>query len=83
VLSPRGDNGLFVPSGFAHGCLTLSNESHVLIDTDNYYVSEHGTGIVWDDPGSNIEWALSVGDLIISSVHKGYSSFEKLKTTNG
>jgi dTDP-4-dehydrorhamnose 3,5-epimerase len=83
ALSPQGINGLFVPSGFAHGCLTLSSESHVVIDTDNYYAEEHGAGIVWDDPELGIEWAVTGNELIISPAHKEYPSFKDFKMRYG
>ncbi|WP_405234363.1 dTDP-4-dehydrorhamnose 3,5-epimerase [Lentisalinibacter salinarum] len=46
---------LFVPAGFAHGFLTLADESEVLYEMTDYYAPDLGRGIRWDDPSLGIE----------------------------
>jgi dTDP-4-dehydrorhamnose 3,5-epimerase len=46
---------LFVPAGFAHGFLTLLDESWVLYEMTDYYAPELARGIRWDDPALGIE----------------------------
>ena len=46
---------LFVPTGFAHGFLTLTDETEVLYEMSDYYEPDLGRGIRWDDPRLGIE----------------------------
>lgn len=46
---------LFCPAGFAHGFLTLADESEVLYEMSDYYAPELSRGIRWDDPALGIE----------------------------
>ena len=48
-------DALFVPAGFAHGFLTLSDDSEVLYEMSDYYAPELARGIRWDDPILGIE----------------------------
>jgi dTDP-4-dehydrorhamnose 3,5-epimerase len=55
------DNGLqlWVPPGFAHGFLTLSDTADVLYKATAYYAPEHERILAWDDPRLRIEWPLA------------------------
>lgn len=46
---------LFVPAGFAHGFLTLEDESEILYEMSDFFVPELARGIRWDDPVLGIE----------------------------
>jgi len=48
--------GIVVPNGFAHGYLTLEDNSSLLYFMDKPYVSESAKGIAWDDPTLQIAW---------------------------
>lgn len=52
------DNGLalFVPTGFAHGFLTLSEEADVLYKVSGYYRPDAERGLHWNDPRVSIDW---------------------------
>ncbi len=55
------DNGLmlFIPKGFAHGFLTLSEEAEIIYKVSGAeYSKEHDRSIRWDDPDINIKWPL-------------------------
>ncbi len=54
-LTPN-DGWLLVPKGFAHGFVTLSDNTKVFYKVDNYYNKDHEQGIRWDDPYFNIAW---------------------------
>lgn len=56
VLSAENKRQMWVPPGFAHGFLTLSETADFLYKTTDYYSVEHERCIRWDDPGINIDW---------------------------
>ena len=55
-----GENGLmlYLPAGFAHGFLTLSDSAEVLYKCTEEYSPAHDRGILWNDPDINIPWAI-------------------------
>jgi dTDP-4-dehydrorhamnose 3,5-epimerase len=61
-LKPRNDSGelelLWIPEGFAHGFLVLSETAEVLYKTTNLYYPSGERSILWDDPTLNIAWPL-------------------------
>ncbi len=60
VLSAENRRQLWIPEGFAHGFLVLSEEAEFLYKTTDYYAPEHERCIRWDDPALGISWP-SVG----------------------
>lgn len=57
-LSGENMRQLWIPEGFAHGFLTLSDTAEFLYKTTNYFSAEHDSGITWDDKTINISWPL-------------------------
>ncbi len=55
-LTAEKGNQLYVPAGFAHGFLTLENDTEVCYKVDNHYSAEHDRSIRYDDPQFSIEW---------------------------
>lgn len=56
ILSAENNKQIWIPEGFAHGYLTLSDTSEFLYKTTNYYSPEHERCIAWDDNTINIMW---------------------------
>ena len=77
MLSADDNSCLFIPRGFAHGFLVLSQNAVVNYKVDNYYDSKSDSGILYNDKTLNIEWKLSDQDIIISDKDKQLPGFEK------
>jgi dTDP-4-dehydrorhamnose 3,5-epimerase len=56
VLSSHNKKQLYIPEGFAHGFLTLSDVSEYTYKTTNFYSFDHERCILWNDATLNIEW---------------------------
>ena len=56
VLSAENKKQFWVPEGFAHGFVVLSEVAEFLYLTTDYYAPEHERSIRWDDPRLNITW---------------------------
>jgi dTDP-4-dehydrorhamnose 3,5-epimerase len=66
---------LFVPRGFAHGFLTLSDTASVLYKCDNYYNPGAEGGIHFNSPELNIEWWIGPNDLLLSEKDKNLPKY--------
>lgn len=51
---------LYVPEGFAHGFLTLSDNAEVFYQMSEFYMPDYARGIRWNDPVFNIEWPIDI-----------------------
>ncbi len=59
-LSAENKRQLWVPPGFAHGFLVLSEGTEFLYKTTNYWHPEHERSLLWNDPALRIDWQLAV-----------------------
>ncbi|MCL2429741.1 MAG: dTDP-4-dehydrorhamnose 3,5-epimerase, partial [Alphaproteobacteria bacterium] len=57
-LSADNHRQLWVPPGFAHGFLVLSDTADFLYKTTDYYAPEHERTVAWNDPAIGIKWPL-------------------------
>lgn len=64
-LSGENKRQLWIPEGFAHGFLTLSESAEFLYKTTNYYAPQSEGSIRWDDPQVGIEWPIE-GEVSLS-----------------
>ena len=66
-LSGENKKQLFVPRGFAHGFLVLSDTATFAYKVDNTYAPEFDAGIRWNDKGLNIQWGLEESEVLVSA----------------
>ena len=86
-LSEKNKKMLFVPKYFAHGFLTLENDTQIFYKCDNFYNPKSEAGIMWNDSDLNIEWnfkkyGINENELIISEKDKKNMSFKEYKKIN-
>ncbi len=67
VLSAENQRQIWVPPGFAHGFLVLSETADFLYKTTDYYVPEHERCITWNDPELAVAWPLIGLELRLSA----------------
>jgi len=67
LLSGENKRQLFVPRGFAHGFLVLSDTATFAYKVDNTYAPEFDAGIRWKDKELNIQWGLEESEVLVSA----------------
>ena len=65
-LNANSQTGLFIPKGFAHGFMTLSNTAEFLYKTTDYYSPDHECSIHWNDSSIGIKWPITTTNPILS-----------------
>ena len=75
ILSAQNRHQLWVPVGFAHGFLVLSDVAEVEYKCSDYYAPEFERSIRWDDPEIGIEWPLPSGDPPVLSTRDATAPF--------
>ncbi len=82
-LSEENKHILWIPEGFAHGFLTLSDEAEVIYKVSGgEYSPEHDAGIIWNDPDIDIKWPLDqVDEIILSEKDKKLPFLREIDTT--
>ena len=78
-LTAQNKHQLFVPYGFAHGFVVLSDSATFAYKVDNYYAPEHDRGIAFDDDQLEINWQLSAEELQLSDKDKTHPTLESTK----
>lgn len=70
-LSADNKRQLWVPEGFAHGFLVLSESAEFLYKTTDFYAPEHERCLRWDDPALAIEWPLQGAPILSAKDEQG------------
>ncbi len=78
-LSDENKKQLFIPKGFAHGFVTLSEEAEFFYKCDNYYNKASEEGIIFNDPTLNIDWKLPEDKLIVSEKDRFLPTLQKAR----
>jgi dTDP-4-dehydrorhamnose 3,5-epimerase len=79
VLSGENQKQFFVPRGFAHGFLVLSDTAVFFYKCDNFYNRESEGGIIYNDPTIDIDWEFPLADLLISEKDKHLPELNQAK----
>lgn len=73
TLSAAARNMLYIPEGFAHGFLTLEDNTEVFYQMSEFYAPDYARGFRWNDPAFGIEWPSPVQ--VISERDATYPDF--------
>lgn len=76
TLSVKDKKMLFIPQGFAHGFVTISDTADFEYKVSNYYSPRHDRGLRWDDPDVGIVWPIA--SPILNEKDKRLSRFKEL-----
>lgn len=66
ILSAENKRQMWVPEGFAHGFVVLSDTAEFLYKTTDYYAPEHERSVAWNDPAIAIQWPID-GEPVLSA----------------
>lgn len=80
-LSAENNRQLWIPEGFAHGFITLSDRVQFIYKTTNYYAPQSERSILWNDPQINIEWP-EVDEMTLSGKDKDGVLLNNAETFN-
>jgi dTDP-4-dehydrorhamnose 3,5-epimerase len=79
-LSKENKRQFYVPEGFAHGFLVLSEEAVFTYKCTDYYAPEYDCGLLWNDPEIGIEWPLAgIEEIILSEKDKIQKKLSELE----
>lgn len=73
LLSAENKRQLWIPAGFAHGFLVMSEMAEVLYKTTDYYAPQYDRCIIWNDPDLAIAWPLQANPILSAKDQAGKS----------
>ena len=79
-LSGENKRQLFIPRGFAHGFVVLSESATFAYKVDNSYAPEYDSGIKFDDNELNINWGLTENEIQLSAKDENLPAFKDLNS---
>ena len=81
-LSAENKKQLFIPRGFAHGYVVLSETAEFAYKCDNFYSKESEGGLLFNDPMLKIDWEIDMGAVILSDKDKALPKFGDHRPVN-
>ena len=78
-LSAQNKHQLFIPHGFAHGFVVLSQGAIISYKVDAYYSAKHNEGIAYNDKDINIDWCFLEEEIILSTADQNYPNLADSK----
>lgn len=79
ILSEENKKQFYIPEGFAHGFLVLSDEAVFNYKCTDFYAPEYDGGFMWNDPDINIKWPLdNIEEIILSDKDKNHPNLKDL-----
>jgi len=78
-LSAKNKHQLWVPEGFAHGFVVLTDSAEFLYKTTDYYAPKHERSIAWNDPSLGIEWPINFQPILSEKDRQAKSLIEAEK----
>lgn len=82
-LDDISNKHIFIPKGYAHGYVTLSDESIFIYQVDEYFNLEAMRSIAFDDEDLNIDWKIDKEQIIISQKDREASKFKDVEIYKG
>lgn len=82
ILNEKNLKEFWIPTGFAHGFITLSNTANVLYKTDEYWDKKSENALIWNDKIINIKWPETNSEIIISDKDREANTLNELKNLN-
>jgi len=79
ILTAENHLQFFVPRGFGHGFVVLSDDATFFYKCDNFYNKASEGGIIYNDADLNIDWQLETADVLLSDKDKGLPTFKAIK----
>ena len=70
ILTDKNKKQIWIPKGFAHGFVVLSEIAEVIYKTTDYYAPQYECCLRWDDPKLSIDWNLKDSNLLLSNKDK-------------
>lgn len=81
TLSGENHRQFYIPEGFAHGFLVLSEYADFVYKCTNYYHPEDEGGIIWNDPDIGITWPIDKIEPLLSDKDQKLKTLQEIKTT--
>lgn len=80
VLSAAAWNQALVPIGFAHGFMTLEDDTEVIYKVSDYYSPDYDKGLLWNDPALGIQWPLPAKETLLSERDRAQPRLTELES---
>ena len=77
-ISSENKEQLFIPKGFAHGFVVISESAILSYKVDNYYNPASESGVLWNDSHLNIDWKINKAEIIVSKKDNDLPTFNNI-----